>query len=87
MISTAHAPRLAARIGQSTFVIRSETPLPKTRCAGPCRPSWTRANTADGPRRQRPAPAHPPGGQHRPQREPEPGAVGAGRRDAQAQGL
>ncbi len=31
MISTAHAPRLAVRIGQSTFVISSETPLPKTR--------------------------------------------------------
>lgn len=27
MISTAHSPRLAARFGQNTFVIRSETPL------------------------------------------------------------
>ena len=27
MISTAHAPRLATRFGQNTFVIRSETPL------------------------------------------------------------
>jgi hypothetical protein len=27
MISTAHSPRLAARSGQNTFVIRSETPL------------------------------------------------------------
>ena len=40
-----------------------------------------------GSRCQGPTPAHPPGGQHRPQREPEPRAVGAGRRDAQAQGL
>jgi hypothetical protein len=27
MVSTAHSPRLAARFGQNTFVIRSETPL------------------------------------------------------------
>ncbi len=27
MISTAHSPRLAARFGENTFVIRSETPL------------------------------------------------------------
>lgn len=38
------------------------------------RPAWWSARA----RCQGPAPAHPAGGQHRPQREPEPGAVGAG---------
>ena len=39
------------------------------------------------PQRAGPAHADPAGRQHRPRREPEPGAVGAGRGDAQAQGL
>ena len=50
--------------------------------AGACHPRWTARPNCAGPSH-----AHPRSRQHRPQRQPEPCVVGAGRGDAQAEGL